>query len=399
MAAAAAGTKYAHCCSRARVDYNTGNSCYVFKAIRSPDSSAVAASLSNNAIKLYSCSPSGLSHVADIPAHSTTISDVQFPFDSLPQALYSCSRDGHVKAWDLRSRQLAESYQAHHEELYAFSVSDNLVAAGGQGDVHFWDRRTQQQLASFDDMHMDDVTQVLFHAASSKLITASADGLVAVHDVAGGLEQDDGFIAALNVGTSVEQLGLYGSEGQHMWCRTGTETLQLWDWLAAAAEDAVGGDVAVADLAEARQMAAAAAGASSAAALFGEVDYLIGCHWDSSSGQLLLVAGTISGAVAFFPIAEQQHRAGQLPPGSNLLQPPAVVLNGCHRDIVRSIDCFSGAAAQRLLCVSAGEDAQLALWTLDQAAAAAPSSSEDSAGPSRRQKQQAHSSSLRRSPY
>jgi WD40 repeat protein len=53
---------------------------------------------------------SGLSHVADIPAHSGTISDVQFPFDSLPQALYSCSRDGHVKAWDLRSRQLAERY-------------------------------------------------------------------------------------------------------------------------------------------------------------------------------------------------------------------------------------------------------------------------------------------------
>jgi hypothetical protein len=61
--------------------------------------------------------------------------------------------------------------------------------------------------------------QVLFHAASSKLITASQDGLVAVHDVAAGLNQDDGFIAALNVGTSVEQLGLYGSEGQHMWCR------------------------------------------------------------------------------------------------------------------------------------------------------------------------------------
>jgi hypothetical protein len=53
--------------------------------------------------------------------------------------------------------------------------------------------------------------------------------------------------------------------------RTGTETLQLWDWLAATVEDATGGDTAVADLAEARQMAAAAAGASSAAALFGEV--------------------------------------------------------------------------------------------------------------------------------
>jgi hypothetical protein len=63
--------------------------------------------------------------------------------------------------------------------------------------------------------------QVLFHAPSHKLISASEDGLVAVHDVAAGLNQDDGFIAALSVGTSVLQLGLYGAGGQHMWCRTG----------------------------------------------------------------------------------------------------------------------------------------------------------------------------------
>lgn len=63
--------------------------------------------------------------------------------------------------------------------------------------------------------------QVLFHAPTHKLISASEDGLVAVHDVAAGLNQDDGFIAALSVGTSVLQLGLYGPGGQHMWCRTG----------------------------------------------------------------------------------------------------------------------------------------------------------------------------------
>eukprot|EP00878_Enallax_costatus_P031670 GHUV01034647.1.p1 GENE.GHUV01034647.1~~GHUV01034647.1.p1 ORF type:complete len:182 (-),score=64.40 GHUV01034647.1:340-885(-) len=113
--------------------------------------------------------------------------------------------------------------------------------------------------------------QVLIHTGSSKLITASQDGLVAVHDISSGLNQDDGFIAALNVGTSVEQLGLYGSEQQHMWCRTGTETVQIWDWLAATIEDAQGGDVAVADLAEARQMAVAAAAGTSAASLFAEV--------------------------------------------------------------------------------------------------------------------------------
>lgn len=63
--------------------------------------------------------------------------------------------------------------------------------------------------------------------------------------------------------------------------------------------------------------------------------------------------------------------------------------------------CFDGAA-QRLLCVSTGEDAQLALWTLDQAAVAAaavPFISEDSARPSRRQEQHAHNGNLRRSPY
>lgn len=118
---------------------------------------------------------------------------------------------------------------------------------------------------------MTAILQVVLHSGSSKLITASQDGLVAVHDLSSGLNQDDGFIAALNVGTSVEQLGLYGSEQQHMWCRTGTETLQIWDWLAATVDDVQGGNVAVADLTEARQMAGAAAAGSAAASLLAEV--------------------------------------------------------------------------------------------------------------------------------
>lgn len=94
---------------------------------------------------------------------------------------------------------------------------------------------------------------------------------------------------------------------------------------------------------------------------------------------------------------------GQLPPGSNLLLPPAVVLHNCHKDIVRSVDCFDSQPGQRFLCLTAGEDAQLGLWTLDPSAAvaAAPASSKDSgdsAGPARRQHHQ-QQSSMRRSPY
>lgn len=103
------GTRFAVCCSRARVSYNDADPTYVFKAARSPDNSTVATSLSNNSIKLYSCGPSGLGHAGDFPAaHQATISDIQFALPEVPHALYSCSRDGHVKAWDLRSRQQAE---------------------------------------------------------------------------------------------------------------------------------------------------------------------------------------------------------------------------------------------------------------------------------------------------
>jgi hypothetical protein len=51
------------------------------------------------------------------------------------------------------------SFEAR-QELFCLDVLDNVVAAGGQGDVLFWDRRTRKPLAAFDDMHMDDVTQV-----------------------------------------------------------------------------------------------------------------------------------------------------------------------------------------------------------------------------------------------
>ena len=55
-------------------------------------------------------------------------------------------------------------YEARHngklQELFSFAVAGNIVAAGAQGSLFFWDRRTQQALACYEDTHMDDVTQV-----------------------------------------------------------------------------------------------------------------------------------------------------------------------------------------------------------------------------------------------
>jgi len=218
--------------------------------------------------------------------------------------------------------------------------------------------------------------KVRFHAPTHRLITASQDGLVAVHDLTNGFNQDDGFIAALNVGTSVEEIGLYGPDDSRLWVRTGTESLQLWEWGKAAAPDAVGGDVAFLDLTwEARLGVAAAAargGCREVATLFEEVDYLAGCHWDAATAQLLLIAGTNAGTVGFFPVNEAAALAGALAgqPPAAALQPPPVVLRGCHTDaVVRSVRCFGAEGSSGgLLCVTGGEDSKLGLWTMAGAA-------------------------------
>jgi hypothetical protein len=104
------------------------------------------------------------------------------------------------------------------------------------------------------------------------VVSASGDGLIAVHDLSRGLvEDDDSFTAALNVGTSVEELGLYGSHSERMWVRTGNESLHLWEWKEATCVERDGGHEAFAEWPEARTTVRTLAQQSSAASLFEEV--------------------------------------------------------------------------------------------------------------------------------
>ena len=92
-----------------KTDFDSRDQCYVFDIAASADSSSLAASLSNNTIKLYKARGSGgLSYVGELSGHTDTISQLSYAGAEAPHALYSSSADGTVSGWDCRTGQQAE---------------------------------------------------------------------------------------------------------------------------------------------------------------------------------------------------------------------------------------------------------------------------------------------------
>ncbi|EFJ51916.1 hypothetical protein VOLCADRAFT_86900 [Volvox carteri f. nagariensis] len=372
------------CCGSARVDFNFNDPCYVFRALPSPSGDLVAASVSNHAIKLYQPSGPQLSLVGELRGHTGTVTDLSFSSTSQPYAILSSSADGSLAVWDVRSMQLAERYEVRNQEIFCHSSLEHVLAAGITGEVLFWDRRTRKPLAKLDDTHAEDVTQVRFHS-SGRILSGSTDGLIAVHDVSKSFNDDDVFQAAININNSVEEFGLYGHGGGRLWVRTGTESVHLWEWLLATTEDVPGGDMQFADFPMAREAASQACAASAAGSIVPQVDYLVGCHYDSPTNQLFLVVGHNDGPVAFVPVLEQQGPQGNMVAAA--MACPVMALTGGHSSIVRSLHCM-GEGSTGPLCVTGGEDALVCMWTLDQelvnaaAAAAAASGTATAVAPS-----------------
>lgn len=74
-------------------------------------------------------------------------------------------------------------------------MAGHIVAAGGPGELCFWDRRAPKApLATLDDVHMDAVACVRFHPDNPNIcVSASDDGLIAVFDFAAGVNDDEAF--------------------------------------------------------------------------------------------------------------------------------------------------------------------------------------------------------------
>ncbi|KAK4559108.1 hypothetical protein RGQ29_008380 [Quercus rubra] len=323
---------------------------YVFQIVPREDWTAMAVSLSTNAVKLYS--PVTGQYYGECRGHSDTINHISFPGASTPHVLHSCSSDGTIRAWDTRTFQQVSCISAgDSQEVFSFSFggsTDNLLAAGCKSQILFWDWRNKKQVACLEDSHVEDVTQVHFVPGhQSKLLSASVDGLICIFDTDGDINDDDNLESVINVGTSIGKVGFLGERYQKLWCLTHIETLSVWDWRDAKSE---------ASFQDARSLA-------SDSWTLDHVDYFVDCHYSKEDERLWVIGGSNSGTIGYFPVNYN---------GVGVIESPEAVLAGGHTGIVRSVlpmaSMQQGGLAQNqgIFGWTGAEDGRLCCWLSDE---------------------------------
>ncbi|KAJ0053130.1 hypothetical protein Pint_00987 [Pistacia integerrima] len=326
---------------------------YVFQIVPKDDWSLMAVSLSTNAVKLYS--PVTGQYYGECKGHSGTINCISFSAPSTPHVLHSCSSDGTIRAWDTRSFHQVSSISApSSQEIFSFSFggsTDNLLAAGCNSQILFWDWRNKKQVACLEESHVDDVTQVRYNVQfvpdhQNKLLSASVDGLICIFDTAGDINDDDHLESVINVGTSIGKVGFFGETYQKLWCLTHIETLSIWDWKDGKNE---------VSFENARTLA-------SDSWTLDQVDYFVDCHYSEDSGNLWVIGGTVAGTMGYFPVNYK---------GVTTIGSAEAVLGGGHSAVVRSVLPMSSmrskpAQSQGIFGWTGGEDGRLCCWLSDE---------------------------------
>ncbi|XP_020231738.1 WD repeat-containing protein GTS1 [Cajanus cajan] len=323
---------------------------YVFQIVPKDDWSAMAVSLSTNAVKLYS--PVAGQYYGECKGHSATINQISFSGPSNPHVLCSCSSDGTIRAWDTRTFQQVSSIIAgSSQEVFSFCLggtSGNLVAAGCKSQILFWDWRNMKQIACLEDSHVDDVTQVHFVPNDQgKLISASEDGLICTFDTAGDINDDDHLESVINMGTSIAKVGIFGENYQKLWCLTHIETLGIWNWKDGRNEG---------NFSDARTLA-------SESWNLDHVDYFIDCQYSREADKLWVIGGTNAGTMGYFPVNYE---------GVATIGAAEAILEGGHTSVIRSILPMSkfhsgptNSPSQGIFGWTGGEDGRLCCWLSD----------------------------------
>ncbi|KAL2918024.1 hypothetical protein HK105_202438 [Polyrhizophydium stewartii] len=304
---------------------------YAFQVAAAPTQTHFAAPRATGGITIHDAATLDQSAALAAGGPDTVLSQVMFD-SANPSLLLAGSHDGLVRLWDLRNGATVLTWNAHAPVLsFDVNCTHTLMAVGTElvgedAKIHFWDVRAAggTLLASFEECHSDDVTQIKFHPTQAEaMVSGSTDGLICLYNLS-TFEEDDAIYQIIK-NDSISKLGYFGPSYEYIYATTHMETFSLWRFLEGE-KIYTFGDVR---------------GISEELKL----DYLIDCTYDAASQRLFVLAGSQEGSI------------GVLDVGLGNLQ-LAYTLNGGHTDIVR-------AAHWRLetgSLISASEDGSLCLW-------------------------------------
>jgi WD40 repeat protein len=261
--------------------------------------------------------------------HTKATSDFAFLDEHI---VYGCgSGDTGVEFHDLRTGQLCQSIGSDRPLNSCSISSDRIQVAGGSNKVSettllkLWDlRHAHTCLHQADESFGDDITQVRYHPTLNHMLcTASMDGLICVFDTSLLPNEDDALYGVMNAEASVSKVGFFGPQNDSIYASTHMDTLSLWS---------VEG---VSEIARFDHIRSQVSG----------LDYLIDCHYDTVSNQLLVFGGASSGVLCDMLIkSDDQIKVRN-------------TYNSGHVDVVRAINYSQHGGV-----ITGGEDGFLCRW-------------------------------------
>jgi WD40 repeat protein len=325
---------------------------YVLGVDRACDGSSWAASLSDKTFRTYSLTPSGL-----VPGginRGTEISNVLKYSAVSPSTLYTATRDGKIRTWDLRSPPVAPSGTiavklTDEEELLSLDVSinDSLLAASAGNSLMFFDNRSgsNRKLGQYSDCHSDSITSVKFNPSRPNLVASvGEDGLICSYDTSTAASAD-AVVSILNAECPIRTFFYFGNKSEGICCLSTVETLSCWHFPSAQR---------LCHFPDIRAQFS--------------LDYLVDGWYDPSVDGVFVLSGRFNGEGLLLGIT---------PAAAMAISP----LSSGHTSAIRCCRYSDASSGLPPVLVTGGEDAKLSTWVsssvdiADSSARVAPRSS------------------------
>lgn len=354
--------------------YDQSESVYVLHIAKQTDlqdgenQTHICCGLSDKSVHVYDIHTHQKSY--DVPGkqqhHRGPITDMIFRPKS--NMILTSSEDGCVRIFDTRtsytgngsSSGLCEVGLPLKEEALSISTGydGSLVAVGGsKGKIHFYDLRMagdnhNNLLGSYVDAHTEEVTSVEFQSSSSSLLlTASEDGLMCIHDTAQPNEEN-ALKSVMNIGTPIRSANFFGPNLDGCWCVTGSETMSIYHH--ESAQPISQPYLNLKNNNNIREYLTQQVRARTTHPQI-QIDYLVGCQWNSRKQELSLLAGSSDGNAAVFNVDASSISLSQ-------------TLHNGHKGCVRSFQFIQQTGEADLsnnlpTLFTGAEDARLCEWT------------------------------------